>query len=943
LHERDQQAGTTAKTTSGSVSIALLEQALDQQSLLWDQGECRPVEDFLKIAPALADDRSAVLDLLYHEVVLRQRAGETPLLAEYVGRFPRLETELVDQFQIHRVLQNSRDAESTFEGIDATIDSTRPAASESGGDDPSVPGYEIESVLGRGGMGIVYKAREIRLNRPVALKMILSGRHAGEEARQRFQREAEAVGRLQHPNIVQIYTTGEHQGRPFIALEYVEGGGLNERSRTAPRPARSAAVLAETLARAIHAAHLAGVVHRDLKPANVLLTADGIPKITDFGLAKPLDDTGEQTVSGAILGTPSYMAPEQARGNGKFAGPAADVYSIGAILYELLTGRPPFLGETSLETLQQAIRDDPVPPRRLSPKTPRDLDVICLKCLEKEPQKRYVNALGLAADLRRFLDHQPILARPNSTFERAERWCRRNKAIAASGAVAMIGLVTISLISASYALSTKQYVSQLQASATTLRTAFNDSERNRLESNRRLAENYFVRGRSAVEDGNVSTGILFLAKALQTAPDESTSLQRSIRIQLVSFFSRLHRPRTVLPTVGRLCAVAISADESTVVTATIDGSIDTWSVKTGERIGRAWQAGARPFSIALSANGHILVCALASGATRFFDVVQSQPFGDVIGHDCPANSVALSANGRIAITGYEDGHLQIWDARTGKPAKPLVSHPGRLSLAKLDPQGKIAVTTGAQCTRLWDVESGQSAGPDLPHSVWVRAVAFSPDGKYLVTGSEDRKVRIWDRATATLMKPELEHSLEIRVVVFSSDSRRLFTGAADGSARVWDVATRLPVGDVLAHAAGVSGGEFSPDGSLVITACDDRGARFWDAETGKPIGPPLPHKGEVWHARFLAQGREVLTWGAEDAVRLWQRPPGAEAKTQLQHDAWVSAVAVSRDGERLVTGTANRFALAGKTRVWSMAGERIGREVPHAGPVLSLAFRPDGQ
>jgi tetratricopeptide (TPR) repeat protein len=303
---------------------------------------------------------------------------------------------------------------------------------------PDIPGYEILGELGRGGMGVVYQARHTALNRLVALKVVRSAEHAGPEERARFRREAEALARLQHPHIVQVYEVGEHEGLPFLVLELVSGGSLADRLEGSPKPARPAAQLLETLARAIDAAHERGLVHRDLKPANVLLTADGIPKITDFGLAKWLDVEVGQTPTGAVVGTPRYMAPEQATGHIRTIRPAADVYALGAILYELLTGGPPFKGETPLETLRQVLSEEPVPPRLLNPRVPRDLETICLKCLRKALGKRYASAAALAEDLRRFLDGRPIQARPISLAERGYKWVWRHPARAALGGVSVL-------------------------------------------------------------------------------------------------------------------------------------------------------------------------------------------------------------------------------------------------------------------------------------------------------------------------------------------------------------------------------------------------------------------------------------------------------------------------------------------------------------------------
>lgn len=303
---------------------------------------------------------------------------------------------------------------------------------------PRVAGYEVLGVLGRGGMGVVYRARQTGLNRIVALKMILGGGHADPEQLARFRAEAEAVAQLQHPQIVQIYEIGTHDGLPFFSLEFVEGGSLEQERAGRPMPPLRAAELVEQLAGAMQSAHARGIVHRDLKPANVLLTRDGVPKVTDFGLVKRVeeDDSG-QTRTGTIMGTPSYMAPEQAW-DSKAVGPLADVYSLGAILYALLTGRPPFLGPTPVETVMLLRSQEPVPPSRLQPALPRDLETICLKCLQKEPEKRYAGAAELAEDLRRFRGGEPILARPVGRVERVWRWCRRNRALATAAGVAAV-------------------------------------------------------------------------------------------------------------------------------------------------------------------------------------------------------------------------------------------------------------------------------------------------------------------------------------------------------------------------------------------------------------------------------------------------------------------------------------------------------------------------
>jgi serine/threonine protein kinase/tetratricopeptide (TPR) repeat protein len=444
------------------IPTELLADVCAAQRRRWLEGDCVPAATLLHQHPRLADAVDCAVELVYNEILLREERGEVPAVEEYVGQFPQWASQLRQLFEVHGALaETSVLAEPGRPVPDATAW-------------PEVPGYELLAELGRGGMGVVYQARHLRLQRLAALKVILAGAHAGEKELARFKTEAEAAARLQHPNIVQIYDVGEYEGRPYLALEYVAGGSLARRLAGGPLPVREAAALVQALAGAMHHAHEHGIVHRDLKPANILLQKNSpqrhkehkenteqtssspsvpslcslclcgefiVPKITDFGLAKQLDSDGAQTQSGAILGTPSYMAPEQALSQ-KGVGPAADIHALGAILYECLTGRPPFLAANPLETLLQVKLLTPVSPRRLQPKVGHDLETICLKCLEKEPAKRYPTAQALADDLGCFLSGRPIQARPVGPFERLWRACRREPRVAL---LAAAFLVTVGL------------------------------------------------------------------------------------------------------------------------------------------------------------------------------------------------------------------------------------------------------------------------------------------------------------------------------------------------------------------------------------------------------------------------------------------------------------------------------------------------------------------
>jgi tRNA A-37 threonylcarbamoyl transferase component Bud32 len=421
--------------------VQLVEWVCKQFEEAWAAGRRPALEEGLREAPVEA--RGVLLvELLRVELAYRLRDGEVPVAAEYQARLPE-EAALIDAAFAAAVAAGPRAGDRGTAGErgpaseGATVPPTGaweapptvlPGAEEAAGEAAPpvlVPGYEVLGRLGKGGMGVVYKARHHTLGRTVALKMILHAEHAGADERHRFQAEAEAVASLQHPHIVQVFEVGEHGGLPYFSLEFCPGGNLEKQLDGTPWEGKRAAALIETLARAMHAAHQKGLIHRDLKPANVLLAEDGTPKITDFGLAKRLDQQG-RTQTGAVVGTPSYMAPEQAGGR-KDIGPAADIYALGAILYELLTGRPPFRAPTPLDTVLQVLSEDPVPVRRLQSTASRDLETICHKCLQKDPQRRYPSALELAADLRRWQASEPIRARRTTAAERAVKWVRRRR------------------------------------------------------------------------------------------------------------------------------------------------------------------------------------------------------------------------------------------------------------------------------------------------------------------------------------------------------------------------------------------------------------------------------------------------------------------------------------------------------------------------------------
>lgn len=431
---------------------------LDRQRVAWMNSRRISIEDLLAQTP-FQNDPEVQLDLVYNEVVIREELGEAPELDDYVGRYPHLAEDLKLHFEIHRAVNDPLLAE----GPEALVDTDDNAAAPSWPESrirprevlPRINGYDLDRQIGHGGMAVVYQARQQHLNRDVAIKMFHPNWLPASREIVRFRTEAQAIARLKHPNIIQIFEIGTHDGLPYLVLELAEQGTLGQRLQNFAYTPRAAAELIEVLAHAVQHSHDQQVIHRDLKPANVLFTDAGTPKITDFGLAKLLLEDAEvsrdATRTGESLGTPRYMAPEQAVGDLERIGPLTDVYALGTLLYECLTGQPPFVATSVAETLQKIQLEEPISPRRLQPSIPRDLATICLHCLHKEPHRRYPSAGLLASDLRHFLAGEPIRARPTPLWERTAKWCRRRPAHAAL--IALFSLLLIGSLSAGFVMS----------------------------------------------------------------------------------------------------------------------------------------------------------------------------------------------------------------------------------------------------------------------------------------------------------------------------------------------------------------------------------------------------------------------------------------------------------------------------------------------------------
>jgi eukaryotic-like serine/threonine-protein kinase len=571
--------------------------------------------------------------------------------------------------------------------------------------------YELLDEIARGGMGIVYKARQVTLNRVVAVKVLLFGRFSSDAFVKRFRIEAEAAASLQHPNIVAIHEVGEHDGQHYFSMDYVEGHSLAELVREKPLPARQAAAYLKTVAEAIHYAHGRGVLHRDLKPSNVLIATEGNPRVTDFGLAKRIGmpeveiQNSELTLSGQVLGSPNFMPPEQADGKHRQLTPASDVYSLGALLYHLLTGRPPFLADSIPATLRLVSETEPVAPRLLAPDVPRDLQIICLKCLEKDPRSRYATARELAEELDRFLNDEPIHAMPVGFGEKSWRWCRRKPALAASvgGALVLMAVVMIGSPVALYRI---------------------DRERKRAQEAAALVAQALSQMQLRQANANQLT---------------STLEQRSLAAQFTS--------RNLL-----LSGHDFSRDGLQVVTVAKDNTARVWDVRNGEPIGKPLEHNGRIIFARFSPDGRQVATAGQDGTAKIWDVATSRLAIPALTHGGTVNYAQFSSDSSRIATASEDSTARVWNSRNGEALTTPLQHHAPVTFTQFSPDGLLLATVAQDHTALvWEIVSGKKLSPLLKHEEDIHSLQFSPDGAQLLTLTVDGESAIWNIATGTRM------------------------------------------------------------------------------------------------------------------------------------------------------------------------------------------------
>jgi WD40 repeat protein len=877
----------------------------------------------------------------------------------------RVERMLAARSEVGDFLEPEPPRASPADGAIGAFDEGRPA----GGAAPlsvgglAIPGYRIEDPqpLGSGGMGVVYRATQTALNREVALKMLLGGPFASPTLRARFLLEAESAAALEHPHIVRVFEFGEVGGYPYLAMEFVPGGTLSARLKaTGPLPPADAAKLVAKLAGAVAHAHSRGVVHRDIKSPNVLLTAEGEPRLTDFGLAKVGRMARNLSVTGQVLGTPAYMPPEQAAGKVREVGTGADVYGLGAVLYDVLTGRPPFQGDSAAVTLQKVLTEEPQRPQALNPSVPRDLETICLKCLEKDPARRYGSAAEFGADLCAYLEGRPIAARPVTRAERAAKWVRRNPVVAGSLTAAALALVlgaVVSLWQGHQAREQARDANEQRRLADRRAEQARDAE---AEATREAVRATRAEGEEKVRSEQLSDALGKVTRAEVAARANASELAAELKeMGRVLDLGRLREGKLgdvapenrciawrllasrlegnlfgIAGPDGAVTAAAVSADGSRIVVGVGQRNVArVCDARTGQPLLELKGTTNGPAnvvvsSVAVSADGTVIVTGSSDGTARVWDATTGTLRVTLPPHKGQVNSVAVSADGHRVVTGwinpfvqFEDSTAQVWDGTTGKFLLELKERGCRVTGVAITADGSRVVAAchnqvrpNDSSARVWDAKTGETVLELKGHPEGILGVAVSADGSRIATGAY-ATVSVWDGRTGRLLV-ELKGHIHVVRVAMSADGSRVVTGSADTKVRLWDAQSGRQLVELKGHKTQLSSVAISADGSRIVsTALAEEAARVWGGHD--PLLELKGHTGGVTSAALSADGSRIVTGSADRTARVWDARTGRTLFVLEGHADKLVSVAWSADGSRIVTGS-----LDGTARLWDA---RTGR------------------